>query len=196
MGDNGIIVQCGNFDFEKYWTDIAIDRQTGIIRIYSSTDGDLNTARLNSNGSITNLSSGTNYIKASRLVVPIGNRMWISYDTKTKEGATFSINEATGSSNRLQGVPELGAPWSIIASNQSTIGFYSASNQVSLIGSTALDGSVIKLKSYAAPGNITQIASALNGPYINYSISTGELSVDKVASDGTATNLQQYAPPK
>jgi hypothetical protein len=194
MGDNGIIVQCGNFGFEKYWTDIGIDRQTGVMRIYSSTDGVLNTAKLNPDGSITNLSSGTNYIKASRLVVPIGNRMWISYDSKTKEGATFTIDESTGATTRLQGVADMGLTWSIIVSNQSSIGFYSAASQTSLIASTALDGSIIKLRTYAAPPTLTSIASALNGPYLNYSLSTGELSVTQIAQDGTATNLQEYKP--
>ena len=196
MGDNGIIVQCANFGFDKDWTSITIDRQTGVIYIYSGPDGHRCIERLNSDGSISTFSCDSNDIKSARKVIPIGNSMWLYYDFATKEAGTFSINKDTGVPKLLQTVPDLGLPWGLIASNQSTIGFYSPSGQASLIASTALDGSVVKLKSYAAPRDISQIAPALNGPYLNYSISTGELSVDKVASDGTATNLQQYAPPK
>jgi len=138
----------------------------------------------------------TNYIKASRQTYPIGYGMWLDFDYGTKTGATFSINKDTGEVKRLQGVPDLGVPWSLIASNQSTIGFYSKNTQSSLIASTALDGSIVKLKSYSAPPTITTITTALNGPYLNYSSSTGELSVVQVAGDGSAKNLQLYAPKK
>lgn len=196
MGDNGVIGQCGHFNFEKYWTDIAIDKQTGVMWIYSETDGVLNIARLNPTGSITNFSSSSNYIKAPRKVIPIGMSMWLSYDSGTKTGTVLSVNKDTGEIKRLQGAPDTGTSWSLIVSNQSTIGFYSAERQVSLIASTALDGNIVKLKSYAAPPTITLIAPALNGPYMDYASSTGALNVTKIAPDGTATNLQQYAPPK
>ncbi|MEO8284807.1 MAG: hypothetical protein ABI670_00025 [Chloroflexota bacterium] len=194
MGDNGIVGQCGTFGFEKFWTNISLDRQTGVMWVYSSTNGVRNIARLNQNGSITNFSSVSNYIKATRQTYPIGNGMWLDYDFGTKSGATLSVNKDTGEVKRLQTVPDLGLPWSIIVSNQSSIGFYSASGQASLIGSTALDGSIIKLRSYSAPSTITQIASGLFGSYINYSTSTGEITIDKIAQDGTATNLQRYLP--
>ena len=120
--------------------------------------------------------------------------MWLYYDFATKEAGTFSIDKDTGVPKLLQTVPDLGLPWGLIASNQSTIGLYSPSGQASLIASTALDGSIVKLRTYAAPPTISIIATALNGPYLNYSISTGELSVVQVAPDGSATNLQQYKP--
>jgi len=194
MGDNGIIVQCANFGFDKDWTSITIDRQTGVIYIYSGPDGHRCIERLNSDGSISTFSCDSNDIKSARKVIPIGNSMWLYYDFATKEAGTFSINKDTGVPKLLQTVPDLGLPWGLIASNQSTIGFYSPSGQASLIASTALDGSIVKLKSYAAPRDISQIAPALNGPYLNYSISTGELSVTKVAGNGDATTLQDYKP--
>ena len=194
MGDNGIIVQCANFGFDTDWTSITIDRQTGVIYIYSGPDGHRYIERLNSDGSISTFSCDSNDIKSARKVIPIGYSMWLYYDFATKEAGTFSINKDTGEPKLLQGVPDLGLPWGLIASNQSTIGFYSPSGQSSLIASTALDGCIVKLRNYYAPPTISIIATALNGPYLNYSISTGELSVVQVAPDGTATNLQQYKP--
>ncbi len=194
MGDNGIIGQCGHFNFSKFWTDISIDRQTGVTWFYSSTDGVRNVARLNPRGAFTDFSSVTNYIKANRQTYPIGNGMWLDFDYGTNAGATLSINKDTGEVKRLQGVSDLGLVWSIIASNQSSIGFFSKNSEASLIASTALDGSIVKLKNYSAPSTITLISPALYGPYLNYSSSTGELSVTQVAQDGTATNLQQYKP--
>lgn len=196
MGDNGIIVQCGNFNFDKSWTDISIDRQTGVMWIYSSTEGDRVIARLNASGSITTFSTTGNYVKANRKITPIGNSMWFDYDFGTKIGTTFSINKDTGEVKRLQGVPDMGVPWAIIASNHSTIGFYGPSTYTTLTASVALDGSIIKYRTYSAPTNITQITSTLNGPYINYATSTGEMSVTTIASDGTAATLQQYNPAK
>ena len=180
MGDNGIIAQCANFGFDTDWTSITIDRQTGVIYIYSGPDGHRCIERLNSDGSISTFSCDSNDIKSARKVIPIGYSMWLYYDFATREAGTFSINKDTGEPKLLQTVPDLGLPWGLIASNQSTIGFYSPSGQSSLIASTALDGSIIKLKTYYAPPNISIIATALNGPYLNYAISTGELSVVKV----------------
>ena len=48
MGDNGIIVQCADFGFDTDWTSITIDRQTGVIYIYSGPDGHRCIERLNS----------------------------------------------------------------------------------------------------------------------------------------------------
>jgi hypothetical protein len=194
MGDNGIIEQCANFGFDTDWTSITIDRLTGVIYIYSGSDGHRCIERLNSDGSISTFSCDSNDIKSAREVIPIGYSMWLYYDFATKEAGTFSIDKDTGVPKLLQTVPDLGLPWGLIASNQSTIGFYSPSGQSSLIASTALDGSIVKLRTYYAPPTISILATALNGPYLNYSISTGELSVVQVAPDGSATNLQQYKP--
>lgn len=197
MSNDGIPGRCKAFNSRPGWSTISVDTVTGISYYNSQSDGIFNIGRLNPDGTTTNFSSNNSSLKAERLILPVGNDRWISYarlaDGKYY-GGTFSINPASGMENGFTEYRDLERSWSLIASNRNTLLLYDKGTRMSSMASVANNGSIVQLKSYAAPGTVTQLAAAPDGPFLSYSESSGLLTVTRVDSDGTATNLQQYSP--
>lgn len=196
--DDGSLTNIRTEQWKVGWTAIGIDTETGLGAFHSKSSDLLETARMNSDGSMTILDSsifiGKNVPGLSHLV-PLGDGRWLAYGVVNDRGTavTLALNE-DGEVTMLKAIGSFSSTWTHVVSDNSIVLFYNKANGAALTGDIKADGAFNELMKFSDwQGIWDPVITTRNGVSLFYDTSTGQISTDRFNADGNYTHLMSYA---